>query len=143
MRGSHIPFDSWAQRGAITLTDGNVADHDAIAEHFPELVFPNWRQRLPWTLKTWLANRAADRILTVSQSAKAEIVAYLNIHGDRIDVIFHPKFTTPLLAPCKAIMVVRVDEHGRAITDGPQVEIGGNDRYVSMCRKHFKEKFYR
>lgn len=64
-----------------------VTFHDAIAEHFPELVFPNWRQRLPWTLKTWLANKAADRILTVSQSAKAEIIAYLNIPGDRIDVI--------------------------------------------------------
>jgi thymidine kinase len=27
------------------------------------------------------------------------------------------------------------------VTDGAQVEIGGNDRYVSMCRKHFKAKF--
>lgn len=36
MRGSRIPFDAWAQRGAITLTDGNVADHDAIAEQIIE-----------------------------------------------------------------------------------------------------------
>lgn len=74
-----------------------VTFHDAIAEHFPELVFPNWRQRLPWTLKTWLANRAADRILTVSQSAKAEIVEYINIHGDRIDVICEG--AAPVFAP--------------------------------------------
>lgn len=39
----------------------------------------------------------------------------------------------------KATMVVRVDEHGRAITDGPQVEIGGNDRYVSVSRSEFKK----
>jgi len=39
----------------------------------------------------------------------------------------------------KATMVVRVDEHGRAITDGPQVEIGGNDRYVSVSRAEFKK----
>lgn len=39
----------------------------------------------------------------------------------------------------KATMVVRVDEHGRAITDGPQVEIGGNDRYVSVSRGEFKK----
>ena len=39
----------------------------------------------------------------------------------------------------KAIMVVRVDEHGRAITDGPQVEIGGNERYVSVSRGEFKK----
>ena len=42
----------------------------------------------------------------------------------------------------KATMVLRMDEQGQAVTDGAQVEIGGNDRYVSMCRKHFKEKFF-
>ena len=39
----------------------------------------------------------------------------------------------------KATMVVRVDENGRAVTDGPQVEIGGNDRYVSVSRAEFKK----
>lgn len=39
----------------------------------------------------------------------------------------------------KAIMNVRVDAQGKAVSKGEQIEIGGNDRYVSMCRKHFKE----
>ncbi len=39
----------------------------------------------------------------------------------------------------KATMVVRMDEHGNAVTEGSQVEIGGNDRYVSLCRRHFRE----
>lgn len=39
----------------------------------------------------------------------------------------------------KATMVVRVDGQGRAVTDGPQVEIGGNDRYVSVSRAEFKK----
>jgi len=39
----------------------------------------------------------------------------------------------------KATMVVRVDEHGRAVTDGPQVEVGGNERYVSVSRAEFKK----
>ena len=39
----------------------------------------------------------------------------------------------------KATMVVRVDEQGRAVTDGPQVEIGGNERYVSVSRPEFKK----
>ncbi|MBT8081398.1 MAG: thymidine kinase [Gammaproteobacteria bacterium] len=42
----------------------------------------------------------------------------------------------------KATMVVRMDESGQAVTQGSQVEIGGNDRYVSMCRKHFKKNFF-
>ena len=39
----------------------------------------------------------------------------------------------------KATMVVRVDADGRAVTDGPQVEIGGNERYVSVSRAEFKK----
>jgi thymidine kinase len=39
----------------------------------------------------------------------------------------------------KATMVVRVDENGRAVKEGPQVEIGGNDRYVSVSRSEFKK----
>ena len=42
----------------------------------------------------------------------------------------------------KATMVVRMDEYGNAVQEGAQIEIGGNDRYVSMCRKHFKALFY-
>ncbi len=38
----------------------------------------------------------------------------------------------------KATMVIRVDDNGNAIREGTQVEIGGNDRYISVCRKHFK-----
>ena len=39
----------------------------------------------------------------------------------------------------KSTMNLRVDETGRAVIDGAQTEIGGNDRYVAMCRKHFME----
>lgn len=37
----------------------------------------------------------------------------------------------------KATMVVRVDAGGRVERDGAQVEIGGNERYVPLCRRHF------
>jgi len=39
----------------------------------------------------------------------------------------------------KATMVVRLDAQGRVVTDGPQVEIGGNERYVSVARGEFKK----
>ena len=38
----------------------------------------------------------------------------------------------------KATMTVRVDGQGRAVRDGPQVEIGGNERYVSVSRAEYK-----
>jgi thymidine kinase len=39
----------------------------------------------------------------------------------------------------KATMNLRVGDDGRAVREGAQVEIGGNDRYVAVCRRHFKE----
>ena len=39
----------------------------------------------------------------------------------------------------KATMVVRQDEHGNVLKEGAQVQIGGNESYVSLCRKHWRE----
>ena len=39
----------------------------------------------------------------------------------------------------KATMVLRIDAHGKAVRDGEQIQSGGNERYVTVCRKHFKE----
>jgi len=38
----------------------------------------------------------------------------------------------------KATMVVRLGPDGKALREGAQVEIGGNDRYVSLCRRHWR-----
>lgn len=40
----------------------------------------------------------------------------------------------------KATMVLRVDEAGNVVSSGEQVVIGGNDDYVSVCRKHFNQQ---
>ena len=40
----------------------------------------------------------------------------------------------------KAIMVARLDSDGKVIKEGAQIEIGGNEKYVSLCRKHWKFK---
>ncbi|MFT3687878.1 thymidine kinase [Paenirhodobacter sp.] len=39
----------------------------------------------------------------------------------------------------KATMVVRLDAEGRALREGAQVQIGGNETYVSLCRRHWRE----
>ncbi len=40
----------------------------------------------------------------------------------------------------KSTMNLRVDAAGRAVKEGAQTEVGGNDRYIALCRKHFFEK---
>ena len=40
----------------------------------------------------------------------------------------------------KANMVVRVDSNGKVLKEGAQIEIGGNEKYISLCRKHWKNK---
>ncbi|MCL3881243.1 thymidine kinase [Marivita sp. GX14005] len=39
----------------------------------------------------------------------------------------------------KATMVVRQDDEGRVLTEGAQVQIGGNETYVSLCRRHWRQ----
>ena len=72
-------------------TGGNapivITFHDAIAERFPALVLPNWRGRMLWKAKIWLARRSAANITTVSAAARAEIVEHLGIAESRITVI--------------------------------------------------------
>lgn len=40
----------------------------------------------------------------------------------------------------KATMVVRTDEAGHVIREGAQVDVGGNEKYVSLCRRHWEGK---
>jgi len=40
----------------------------------------------------------------------------------------------------KATMNLRVDSQGHAVASGEQTEIGGNDRYIALCRRHFFER---
>lgn len=46
------------------------------------------------------------------------------------------------ICPCgkKATMNLRLDAGGNTVKEGQQTEIGGNDRYIALCRKHFLER---
>ncbi len=39
----------------------------------------------------------------------------------------------------KASMVIRKDENGTVLRDGAQIQVGGNETYVSLCRRHWRE----
>ena len=43
----------------------------------------------------------------------------------------------------KATVNARIDENGRIVTEGAQVLLGGNDRYVAMCHRCWREKIAR
>ncbi|MCU9998285.1 thymidine kinase [[Pasteurella] aerogenes] len=40
----------------------------------------------------------------------------------------------------KANFVLRLNAQGEVVKDGEQIQIGGNERYLSVCRQHYKEK---
>lgn len=60
--------------------------HDAIAEHYPGMVFPKRRFRRLWQLKVGLARWQATRFLTVSNAARDEIQTYMGIGRERVDL---------------------------------------------------------
>ncbi len=39
----------------------------------------------------------------------------------------------------REFLVIRQDENGAVIKDGVQIQIGGNETYVSLCRRHWRE----
>ena len=61
--------------------------HDATDVHQPQLLFPHWRSRLLWQLKSRLAVGRADRIVTVSYDARRQIAAAFALQEDSITVV--------------------------------------------------------
>lgn len=84
---------SWYPTGGRAPTV--ITLHDAIAEHYPDLIFPDLKGRVFWGLKLWLAIQTAHHFATVSNAARDEIVEHLRIPRERIAVILEaadPKF---------------------------------------------------
>lgn len=63
-----------------------VTIHDAIAERFPALTLPTWRDRLFWTMKVRLALYQARVVLTVSDYAARDLTARLGVPPSRLRV---------------------------------------------------------
>ena len=64
-----------------------VTMHDTLALAHPELVFPTWQGRLAWKLKEHAAVRWADRIVTVSEAARRDLLAWFRLPEDRVRVV--------------------------------------------------------
>lgn len=64
-----------------------VTLHDVIADHHPELIFPNKKSQMFWKLKQNIAIRQAHLILTVSEHSKEQIIEYFRLPESRLRVI--------------------------------------------------------
>ena len=74
-----------------------VTIHDMIPKHYPELMFPHWRNELLWRLKVRWAVWQANLIVTGSETAKRDIISALRIGEEVVKVVpnavstvFHP-----------------------------------------------------
>ena len=82
----------------LRRTPAVLTIHDATDVRHPRLLFPNWRSRLLWRMKSQLAIRRADRIVTVSNDARRQIAAAFGLREGSIVVVsegpdagFHPR----------------------------------------------------
>jgi glycosyltransferase involved in cell wall biosynthesis len=64
-----------------------VTMHDTLALAHPELVFPTWQGRVSWSLKEHAAARWADVILTVSESARRDLIAWFRLPEEKVRVV--------------------------------------------------------
>jgi glycosyltransferase involved in cell wall biosynthesis len=88
-RGGLDAFLSPSVYGYFPLPPGLpavVTVHDAIAERFPELTLPSWKDRWSWRAKVRLALMQARLFLTVSDYAAREVSTHLGVPADRLRV---------------------------------------------------------
>jgi glycosyltransferase involved in cell wall biosynthesis len=64
-----------------------VTMHDTLALAHPEWVFPNWRGRVSWKLKEYAAARIADCIVTVSETARRDLLAWFQLPAERVRIV--------------------------------------------------------
>ena len=96
----------------------------------------------------FLAEAQVWQLARIADDLSIPVLAY-GLRTDFLGALFEGSQTllaiadvlTEIKAVCecgrKAIMNLRIDAGGNAVAAGAQTEIGGNDRYVALCRRHF------
>lgn len=106
-----------------------VGIHDTIPEDLPRLVFPHWRERARWRLKSWAARRRADALMTVSAHARDALVRRFGVAAGAIWVV--EEAPDPLFRPL-APQELDAALATRLGLDGPEPIIG----YVGGFNPH-------
>ena len=152
-----IPIiDTRYEVGTITSRIGLAADAIAFDNKFDFYTYIKKMIKDPEPVKCVLVDEAQfltkDQVLQLSNVADTLGIPVLT-YGLRSDFMGEPfegskyllawaeelnEIKTICHCGRKATMNARVDEKGRMVQAGAQVEIGGNDLYVPLCHKHFK-----
>ena len=102
-----------------------VAIHDVIAEQYPELVFRNWKNKLFWDTKTWLAIRQSDLVLTVSEFSRQGIAGHFGIPEQRIRVVSEGSADSFSPASDSQALQAALAAHGLSDTSRYILYVGG------------------
>ena len=150
-------FDDRAGRGTIASRIGLKAGgrlYDARTDIRHEVEEELKRRPLHCILvdeAQFLSEPQVDQLAAVCDTVGIPVLAYGlrtdfmgNLFAGSARLLAIADSLTELKSVClcgrKATMNLRVDSAGRAVTSGAQTEIGGNDRYLALCRKHFIER---
>jgi glycosyltransferase involved in cell wall biosynthesis len=111
-----------------------VTMHDTLALAHPNLVFPAWQGRVAWRLKEHLAARCADLIMTVSETARRDLLAWFRLSEHRVRVMTEgpdPVFSPRPLGPYSDSVLARygVDPHNRFL-----LYVGGLSPHKNLPR---------
>lgn len=98
----------------------------------------------------WLSKEHVDQLANIADTLRIPVMCYglrtdfkgnLFSGAERLLAIADDLREIRTICHCgkKATMVLRVGEDGKALKDGPQTQVGGNESYVSVCRKHWNE----
>lgn len=106
--------------------------HDVIAEDYPDLIFPNRHHRRLWALKSWLAHRRANYVLTVSEYAKQGIIRHFRHRSERVWVV--DEAPDPIFGPLDPGQIDRqlLARYGLALRDRFLIYLGGVNPHKNL-----------
>ena len=124
-----------AEDDLLAVVDADIAAHGAL-----HCVLVDEAQFLS-RAQVWQLSEVVDqrRIPVLCYGLRTDFRGELFAGSARLLAIADALIELKSVCTCgrKATMNLRVDAQGHAVRDGQQTEIGGNDRYVALCRRHF------
>ncbi len=111
-----------------------VTLHDVIADHNPDLVFPNLKSKLFWKLKQRVAVHQADVVATVSEYSRRQIANYYDIEESQIRVISEGARADFRVLEAGNETAETLKRYGLGATDAFLLYVGGISPHKNLTR---------